>query len=308
MLDRDLSAATAETHPEVYVSGRLNLNLNMQKMLSWIANAVVHSCIIFWLPALYASGTWDADGTGDGLLVVGTTVYTGMIMAMHARVVLETSTWTRVHVAFLGVSILCYYLFLVGYSHLPAYAPEFAGVGTRMLSQPVHWFSVLLVTVACFAFDLAVEFSRLQFAPDMIDVAIERDRLRIPWPSSAASAKRAAMSRLASYRQFGTSKIVVGLADMKNAVGPLTSEQQQHMGVRDTSDPRYMASGFAFSSAEHGSEGITGGPMQRPRSVGHGMRLSVLSASGGSTASAASVLSRARASTEEQKVASDGSA
>lgn len=283
MLDQDLSAETAEAHPEVFVSGRLNLNLNMGKMLSWIANAFVHSIIIFWLPVLYAEDAWSDNGQEDGLLVVGTTIYTGMIMAMHGRVMLEISTWTRVHVLFLAVSVLFYYLFMVGYSQLPTYAPEFYGVGTHMLALPVHWFSVLLVTVTCFVLDLAVEFARVQFRPNMIDIAIERDRLGLPWPAPTQPEVAASMGRAASYRQYGTSKVVVGLDDMQSVVGPLSAERQRRMGVRDTSDPRYMSRGFAFSSAESGSAESPRIP-HRAQSVAHGMRMHVIRGAGAADA------------------------
>lgn len=296
MLDQDLSAETAEAHPEVYVSGRLNLNLNMGKMLSWIANAVVHSVIIFWLPVLYAEDAWSSNGMEDGLLVTGTTIYTGMIMAMHGRVMLEISTWTRVHVFFLVISVIMYYAFMAGYSHLPTYAPEFFGVGTHMLALPVHWFSVALVTVTCFVLDLAVEFARLQFAPNMIDIAIERDRLGLPWPPPVQADPNAPLDRAASYRQFGTSKVVVGLDDMQHVVGPLSAERQRRMGVQDTSDPRYMSRGFAFSSAEAGGIAPPRLP-HRAQSVARGMRMRVIRSSGHSPVAADAGLARASSAT-----------
>jgi len=246
IFDRDLSEATALAHPEVYVSGRLNLNLNVRRLLSWIGSALVHGSLVFWVPFMaYAYGCWAENGRTDGLYVFGTTVYTAMILAMNWRVCLETSTWTWVNALVVTVSVLGFFGFLALYSHVLWFAPEFYQVADHAFARPLFWLLPLLVVAAGAVFDLAAEVIRLQYFPNFIDECIERDARKLPWPvPTAPGAGR--LERNASYTRFGTNTLVLSLQDM-NRLTHMSPQAAARLGVQDTSDPRARHHGFAFA-------------------------------------------------------------
>lgn len=101
VLDRDISAANSLAHPVVYESGRVNMLLSMRKMSQWILHAIVHACIVYFVPYFTwrTAGTWASNGQVSGLYCFGLTVYTCLIFAMNwkVRTVLVCNATTTPH-------------------------------------------------------------------------------------------------------------------------------------------------------------------------------------------------------------------
>ena len=189
LFDRDLSERTVLSRPEVYMSGLYHMNLNVKYMLAWLAHAFIYAMIVFFLPwAAYqnAGPQWSATGLVDGMGVAGQTTYTCLVLAMQLKIGLPniTTTWTWVSHLFFWLSILGYFIFVVGYNGLMALAPNFYGVTFAMMERGPFWFVVLLTLGACFAFDLALEHLRLEYLADDIDGYILAERLGIPFPAA----------------------------------------------------------------------------------------------------------------------------
>lgn len=194
MFDREISSQFALKNPQLYISGRKNLNLTPQK-LSWrIFEALVHSMVIFGLPIAVAShyglnvpldstpsnvskGHMDKhfDGTPD-IYVLGTTHYTCLIIVMQYKILFDTNTITLPTFGLWVFSILFYFSFLTGYSSIYILAPEYYGVALKTLAMPELWNLVVICTVSCFVFDSSIKLGRLQFKPHAVDILIERDR------------------------------------------------------------------------------------------------------------------------------------
>lgn len=183
IVDRDISENTALDHPSVYAVGMRYLDLNIKKMLAWIGTAVVHASIIFWIP--YGSygleghkGTiWDGtNGHEDGLEVLGMTTFTCLVWAMQLTVSQQTWTWTWLNVFFLALSMGIWYLFIIGYSFMHSFSPEFYGVTVTMFKRPAHWLLIILVLGTMCFWDFCVEHIRSQFFATPIDAARERDK------------------------------------------------------------------------------------------------------------------------------------
>ena len=189
LFDRDLSERTVLSRPEVYMSGLYHMNLNVKYMLAWLAHAFIYAMIVFFIPwAAYqnAGPQWSAKGLVDGMGVAGQTTYTCLVLAMQLKIGLPniTTTWTWVNHLFFWLSIIGYFIFIVGYNGVVALAPNFSGVTFSMMERGPFWFVVLLTLGACFAFDLALEHLRLEYLADDIDGYILAERLGIPFPAA----------------------------------------------------------------------------------------------------------------------------
>lgn len=176
VFDRDVSEEVAMAYPELYISGRMNLNLNIQKMAEWILNAVVHAVIVFAVPRKMFFTFWDPEGRVDGLAVLGMTTYTCLIFTMQFKLAIETNTWTIWNHFFFWGSFAFFFVVVIAYGNMPTYSPEFFGVHTEMFNKNVFWFLLLFVPVLCMITDTVVETIRRELAPTPIDYAIEFDR------------------------------------------------------------------------------------------------------------------------------------
>lgn len=187
LFDRDLSKRTVLSRPEVYMSGLYHMNLNIKSMIGWLMHAFAYAMIVFFLPwATYAPAgpSWSPDGVVDGLSVAGQTTFTCLVLAMQLKVALPniTTTWAWPNHLFFWLSILGYFIFLLGYSSIFSVAPQYYGVVLAMMSRAPFWFVVILTLGAGFAFDLALEHSRLEFLADEIDGYVEAERRGHPFP------------------------------------------------------------------------------------------------------------------------------
>lgn len=88
-----MPAEYALAHPKLYVSGRKNLDLNAWQVGRWIASALIHGALIFFLVALSSptGGLYSATSYD----VLGLAAYTVLLTAMQFRVFLEFRTVTR---------------------------------------------------------------------------------------------------------------------------------------------------------------------------------------------------------------------
>jgi phospholipid-transporting ATPase len=173
-MDQDVSPKTAERFPALYVSGRLGLDLNIAVVVEAIVLAVVHSTIVFLWPVAAYQGLEQSDL--NGLFTFGTTVFSCLFFAMQGRVMMLTSSWTTIAVYFQLFSFFSYFLFLVVYSQLYSWSPDFYGLCSHILSQPMFWVVVSGVPASALSVDLLVNYIKREFFPDLLDMAIEVTR------------------------------------------------------------------------------------------------------------------------------------
>lgn len=172
LFDREISARFALVHPQLYVSGRRNLNLNLVKLGWRVIESFVHSFIIFFLP-LYAMD----DASKTDLYTVGITSYTCLIFVLQYKILFETSSFTRFNLYAWLFSFALYFGFLCVYNAWYYVAPEFYWVAFTALVRPNLWALVGLCVTATFVFDVSVKLARLTFNPHPVDILVEQDRL-----------------------------------------------------------------------------------------------------------------------------------
>lgn len=190
ILDRDVSAKTALSHPSVYAVGLRYMDLNMRRISSWLTWAVLHSAIAFWFvygimgsasTALHTEGGWtmgSGAGTGgaEGLDAAGFTQFSVLVWAMQFEVCMNTTTWTRLNYAMLAISMAGFYLFVSVYTNLSSVSPQFYGVAFQVFASPNYWLTILLVLGVMMVVDYTTTLIGRMHFPTPTDIAMELDR------------------------------------------------------------------------------------------------------------------------------------
>ncbi|KAG5185933.1 hypothetical protein JKP88DRAFT_310634 [Tribonema minus] len=179
LFDRDVNDRAAAAAPRLYRVGTHNLDLNVRVTVLWMAQAVLDSVLIFFIPVAAYGGSeavFSAAGHHDGLYVFGTTVYSALVLCMLLKVVTITWTWNAVGAFCLAASLLLYVGFVLVYSCFVAYAYEFYGVGFALLSSAAFWLVVIQVAAVVWCVDLFITWLQSRFFPTVSHHAREFNR------------------------------------------------------------------------------------------------------------------------------------
>lgn len=157
--DYDVSPLASLANPALYISGQWKRDLNVKRFVQWILNAFVHAILVFFLPLSTLTCVWDPDGSSDGLNVLGTAIYSCLLMVMNYKVALITLRWNRWFRICLFGSILAYFIFLCIWNTLfaPVVNPPFFYAAFAMFTRPTFWFLLILVPIVCIAFDVVLK-------------------------------------------------------------------------------------------------------------------------------------------------------
>lgn len=158
--DRDISSEFALKNPEVYVTGKENAYLNYYYIGWWILNAVAYATVICLVMYYVVSPTFESFG----LYGMGTTVFSGLCMALQCKVGFMHNQWTWPQAFVMGLSVggmLLWYIILT-YS-----TTDYWGEGTWLYGESIFWFfgmfSVPLFTAMV---DICEYYSLFFFRPN----------------------------------------------------------------------------------------------------------------------------------------------
>ncbi|KAH9136730.1 hypothetical protein LEN26_006021 [Aphanomyces euteiches] len=234
IFDEDVSPEQAMSHPTLYTTGQRNDDLNIYRFSIWIANAVFHAFVSFLLPLAYVMGY-----PTHAFHLQGTTIYTGLLMTMNCKVILETMSWTSYNRGFIIFSIALFFFFLGVYPHCTFLSWDMWGIPSILLSSGIYWANFFLVPVANFLVDLSLKFWVKFYCPTEADIL--RERLVMGrHMSSKVSCDVSEVTKTQVLQQDPVAK--------QNSVQrtPEQIEADKRAGVRNLSDIQYT--GFAYSS------------------------------------------------------------
>ncbi|XP_015429019.1 PREDICTED: probable phospholipid-transporting ATPase IA [Dufourea novaeangliae] len=161
LFDKVCSAETHLAHPGLYATKNSGLSsFNIKVFWVWIANALIHSSLLYWLSLMVLKeGVVWSNGRDGGYIVLGNFVYTYVVVTVCAKAGLIINSWTWVtHLATWG-SILLWFLFIFIYSNFwPVLNVGAVMLGNdRMLfSSPVFWLGLVLIPLAVLLLDVTV--------------------------------------------------------------------------------------------------------------------------------------------------------
>ena len=139
-LDQDIRSETVERFPQLYMTGRLNFDLNAKVIVEYILLAIVHSIIIWFWPYFSHFGLDQVDL--GGIWVFGTLVFSCLVFTVQYRVMLITITWTSVTAIVLILSFLCFFVFLLVYGIWYELGPSYYWVPYQMMGSAIFWVSL----------------------------------------------------------------------------------------------------------------------------------------------------------------------
>eukprot|EP00941_MAST-03F_sp_MAST-3F-sp1_P001053 g1053.t1 len=171
VFDKDVQENMLTLHPELYMTGMCNLDLNQFKMVEAVILSLIHSLFVCMLPLL-AWNSFD-DGVGNGVNEFGTLVYTCLVMTMFYRCLFITYSWNKYTAYSTIFSVLLYIGFISIYNSWLTFAPYYYSIAWNLFAGPITWCVVLSVPIIAASFDLFFEYIRLEYYPNIMDLCVE---------------------------------------------------------------------------------------------------------------------------------------
>ncbi|XP_052793334.1 probable phospholipid-transporting ATPase IA isoform X2 [Mya arenaria] len=243
LFDRYCNAENRLRFPELYKYSQNAQQFNVKVFWMWIANAIYHSILLFWMPILaLQQDVAFSDGKVGNYLFVGNFVYTYVVVTVCLKAGLETSAWTWLtHLAIWG-SIASWFLFLIVYSHVYPHinlAPEMLGMDSMVLGCSIFWMGLLLIPFTCLIRDIAWKVLRRTMFKTLREKVQEAEIAHVdPTTIVLQTTKK---------RLTETARLLRNVFSRSMNRVP-TQDQPQ-----PSPTPSRVSHGFAFSQEEHGS-------------------------------------------------------
>ncbi|KOC64948.1 putative phospholipid-transporting ATPase IA [Habropoda laboriosa] len=258
LFDKVCSADTHLAHPGMYATKNTGeSSFNIKVFWIWIANALIHSSLLYWLSlmALKEGVVWG-NGRDGGYIVLGNFVYTYVVVTVCGKAGLIINSWTWVtHLATWG-SIVLWFLFIFIYSNF--WPPLNVGAvmlgNDRMLfSSPVFWLGLVLIPSAVLLLDVTVKAVK-NTVWKSVTAAARENEIRKSDPGDIFNSHDYRSSLTETARLLKNVKSV--FSRRSNAASRVNVEVELSQTNRLRSLLLHMlhdADGFAFSQEEGGS-------------------------------------------------------
>ena len=235
LFDQNCTEENRLRYPALYRETQKSAFFNHKVFWKWIANAIVHSAILFWLPMFtYGNGVVWISGENGDYLVVGNIVYSCVMVTVCLKAGLAVDSWNwLIHLSIWG-SIAFWFVFLVVYSYFwligNIIAANMVGMITLLTTTPTFWLCVLLVPFTALIPDITL------MAVNVTAFTSETDQIRL-----AEAAKKDPGPFISDTEK--------GLDDREPAKVNANRTISSGTGI----DEMEMTRGYAFSQEEGGA-------------------------------------------------------
>ncbi|KNC54448.1 uncharacterized protein AMSG_10443 [Thecamonas trahens ATCC 50062] len=179
-IDQDVSHESSLEFPELYFDGQNKKEFNVKLFVLWIANAIFHSAVIFFgVRGVYSGTTAAADGQHSGVFLLGSVVFTCVVLVVTGKLALEIRNWTWYNLAAVVVSLANWFVLLIFGSLVPSLFPEMYWVAFELFADPRFWLTCLVVPVTALVPDLTYAFLSRQLAPRRVHIIQEMQKSKI---------------------------------------------------------------------------------------------------------------------------------
>ncbi|XP_062560434.1 probable phospholipid-transporting ATPase IA isoform X3 [Armigeres subalbatus] len=164
LFDKVTSAEQMLKEPRLYEPSQSAKLFNVKVFWYWIANALVHSMILYWLPMWSYQGDviWG-NGRDGGYLVLGNIVYTYVVVTVCLKAGLVTNSWTWLTHCSIWGSMVLWFMFIFIYSNIWPTLPVgavFTGMDDMIFSSPAFWLGLFLIPITALLPDVVVKVYR----------------------------------------------------------------------------------------------------------------------------------------------------
>ena len=168
-LEQDLNPRTVVNNPDLYkITSKADRKNFFKWTAYWLSSAFWHALVIFWVPFL-SYINHDGSGNERGMWFMGAIVYTCAVIVVNLKLAMRTRYWTWITHFLTWGSIVVFFVFLLYISQIwknMDLFPELFGVAA-VFSKGTFWLVILLATVMCLCYDVAVDSLHRTFYPNM---------------------------------------------------------------------------------------------------------------------------------------------
>ncbi|KAF9460763.1 aminophospholipid-transporting P-type ATPase [Collybia nuda] len=184
IFDQFVSARILDRYPQLYILGQRNEFFTKTAFWLWVANALYHSLILYGFSIILFWGDLkQTDGLDTGHWFWGTTLYLAVLLTVLGKAALISDLWTKYTVAAIPGSFIFTMLFLPLYAIVaPAigFSTEYLGIVSRLWTNGVFYFVLLLVPIFCLVRDFCWKYYRRTYRPLSYHIAQELQKYNIP--------------------------------------------------------------------------------------------------------------------------------
>lgn len=172
IFDQELSAEYALSFPEIYAKGQRNTAYNFRVFFSWLLSAVWQSAITFFVVFWGFGDSPTSNGQILGMWAFGTTVFSVVIINVHAILLVYQSSWNKLTASLYLVSLLSWLLIGPLFSWKPIaldsrLSPPLYAVTHRVFQDARFWLVGMLVPILTVSPTLLWKYSKRQRRPNM---------------------------------------------------------------------------------------------------------------------------------------------
>eukprot|EP00741_Cyanophora_paradoxa_P005052 tig00000851_g4894.t1 len=280
ILDQDVSAASSEENPRLYLAGQWGMDFNAKRMAVWLAQAIAHSCVVYFM-CVGAVGK-DAplpDGTGGGLYYLGTVVNFCLVLTVTYKICLETRHWTWLNHLFTWGSVAFWFLFVIVYSAMLKISSDFYFLAYAMFKTAAFWLCALLVPVVANLPDFCFKYITANYFPTYLEIIRELQRLALREGGEEAGSAGPTMRRSsellaakAAMEASGGVAMRAAMAWSRWGVAVTAVRSVKYWRSRSTNALKQaFPTGFAFSSPTWQTEQVEAAEERRRSLVAQGM-------------------------------------
>ncbi|XP_029649206.1 phospholipid-transporting ATPase ID isoform X2 [Octopus sinensis] len=238
MFDQDVDEYYSIKYPKLYTPGHKNLLFNKKLFLWSVAEGIVSSLILFFIPygafgsSVNSQGHDTSDHQSLGVVVAST-----LVVAVNLRCAIDTSYWTAFNHIFIWGSIIFFFCFTFAfYSDLFEYT--YQGVAVSVFSTTQYIFCLILTCGILLVPILAYRFYTLDTNPTLSDRVRLKQRMtktksrsqnfNVGRQSTIRRSQRSMRSGYAFAHQEGFGQLITSGLNMRSRV-------QSEAGISDKS-------------------------------------------------------------------------
>eukprot|EP00002_Diphylleia_rotans_P034571 TRINITY_DN743_c0_g1_i4.p1 TRINITY_DN743_c0_g1~~TRINITY_DN743_c0_g1_i4.p1 ORF type:complete len:1152 (-),score=276.77 TRINITY_DN743_c0_g1_i4:216-3671(-) len=181
-LDRDVSEKRIAENPQLYKTGHSNYYFNTSVFWGWCLNGIGHSLVIFiFILFAYNESFPSQDGHPADIWMLGTTIYSCVVILVNLKLALEVASWTYIHhiIIWGTVSFWIFYLGIYGlfYPNFPVGA-ELSGIGSILYGTPNFYLASFLALAVSLSRDIVYKYLNRTYRPTWYHIVQEIDSFK----------------------------------------------------------------------------------------------------------------------------------
>ncbi|KAJ1913080.1 aminophospholipid translocase [Mycoemilia scoparia] len=183
IFDQFLSARSLDRYPEMYKMGQQREFFNVRAFWGSTINAFYHSVLLYFISMLISWNGVLPEGLDTGQWVFSVILYTSVLGTVLLKAALITNLWTKWTVIAIPGSYLLWIAFLPVYAVVaPKFktSTEYQGIVPHVYGNPIFWFTVIMLPIACILRDYAWKFIKRMYRTRTYHVAQEIQKFNIP--------------------------------------------------------------------------------------------------------------------------------